>query len=68
MLAIKDGQVVASGPIGPTLTADVMSEVFSMPVELHRIDGRYSAGAQSPSASSASRMASSRSETTFKSG
>ncbi|MDA3039809.1 MAG: ATP-binding cassette domain-containing protein [Actinomycetota bacterium] len=68
VLALKDGRVIASGPIEPTLTAEVMSEVFSMPIELHRTDGRYSARAQSRSASADSRRANSWSETTFKSG
>ncbi len=68
VLAINDGRVVARGPIGPTLTAEVMSQTFSMPIELSRTDGRYTARAQSRSASTASRMVSSRSETTFKSG
>lgn len=68
VLAINDGRVVARGPIGPTLTAEVMSETFSMPIELSRTDGRYTARAQSRSAATASRTASSRSETTFKSG
>ncbi len=45
VLAIRGGAVVATGPIGPTLNAEVMSEVFAMPVQLERSGGRYTARA-----------------------
>lgn len=45
VLAIRDGGVLACGPIGQTLTADVMSEAFAMRVELSCTNGRYTARA-----------------------
>jgi iron complex transport system ATP-binding protein len=45
VLTIRDGVVLACGPIGRTLTADVMSEAFAMRVELSSTNGRYTARA-----------------------
>lgn len=44
VLLLKDGQVVAKGPIGRHLTAANLSECFSMPLQLQRRpDGRLTA-------------------------
>ncbi len=45
LAAIKEGRMVAAGPIESTLSADVLSEVFSLPVELSRHGGRWAARA-----------------------
>src|SRR6195952_5141543 len=48
VLLLRDGQVVARGPIGRTLTAKVLSECFGLPLNLERRpDGRLSAWAPS---------------------
>ncbi|WP_149085447.1 MULTISPECIES: ABC transporter ATP-binding protein [Microbacterium] len=47
VLLIRDGAVVAAGPIAETLTADTLSETFGMPIALSSEDGRYSARASS---------------------
>jgi len=44
VLLLRDGQVVATGPIDDTLDAVNLSECFGMPLELdRRADGRWSA-------------------------
>ncbi len=45
-LLLKDGRVVASGPIESTLTSTLMSETFDLPLEIARVAGRWSARAQ----------------------
>ncbi|WP_101845464.1 ABC transporter ATP-binding protein [Zhihengliuella sp. ISTPL4] len=47
VLLIRDGAVVAAGPIAETLTADALSETFGMPIALSSENGRYSARAAS---------------------
>jgi len=47
VLLIRDGAVVAAGPIAETLTADALGETFGMPITLSSEDGRYSARAAS---------------------
>ncbi|WP_144881188.1 ABC transporter ATP-binding protein [Microbacterium paraoxydans] len=47
VLLIRDGAVVAAGPIAETLTADALGETFGMPIALSSEDGRYSARAAS---------------------
>ncbi|MCZ0708469.1 ABC transporter ATP-binding protein [Microbacterium paraoxydans] len=47
VLLIRDGAVVAAGPIAVTLTADALGETFGMPIALSSEDGRYSARAAS---------------------
>lgn len=42
-LLLRDGETVASGPIGETLTAENLSTTFEMPLELTQRHGRYSA-------------------------
>jgi len=43
LLAIADGRTVARGPIEETLTGDVLSETFGIPLVVERNDGRFSA-------------------------
>jgi iron complex transport system ATP-binding protein len=44
VLMLRDGEVVARGPIDTTLTADAISACFGLPLHLERrADGRYSA-------------------------
>lgn len=47
VLMLRDGLVVADGPIDDTLTSAALSECFAMPLQLERrADGRWSAWAQ----------------------
>ncbi|HKT56607.1 MAG TPA: ABC transporter ATP-binding protein [Microbacterium sp.] len=45
VLLLREGQVVASGPIAETLTADALTETFGMPIVLSQDGGRYAARA-----------------------
>lgn len=47
VLMLREGRVVAAGPIEATLTADNLSEAFGMPLELDRHGDRWSARAGS---------------------
>lgn len=47
VLLIRDGKIVAAGPVAETLTADALTETFGMPIILTREDGRYAARAAS---------------------
>ena len=47
VLLIRDGAVVAAGPIAEALTADALSDTFGMPIVLSSEDGRYAARAAS---------------------
>ncbi|CAH0179992.1 ABC transporter ATP-binding protein [Microbacterium sp. Bi121] len=47
VLLLRDGGVVAAGPIEQTLTADALTEAFGMPITLSAEDGRYAARATS---------------------
>ena len=47
VLMLREGRVVAAGPIEATLTADNLSETFGMPLELDRHGDRWSARAGS---------------------
>lgn len=42
-LLIKDGQVLAQGPIAEALDSDTVSNCFDLPIEVHRNGGRWSA-------------------------
>ena len=44
-LLMKQGEVVAAGPIEDTLTADHLSTTFDLPLALTRTDGRWAARA-----------------------
>jgi iron complex transport system ATP-binding protein len=45
-LVLRDGRVIAAGPLDEALTADTLSECYRMPLELERRpNGRYSAWA-----------------------
>ncbi|GAB2977279.1 ABC transporter ATP-binding protein [Nocardioides montaniterrae] len=43
VLMLRQGSVVAAGPLAETLTADNLSTTFGMPLELSHRDGRWSA-------------------------
>lgn len=43
VLALADGRVLDSGPIDDTLTAELLSECFAVPLHLERRDGRFTA-------------------------
>ena len=45
-LLLRDGRVIAAGPIEATLTAETLSAAFALPVRLERRAGRYSAWAE----------------------
>ncbi|MGS0560214.1 ABC transporter ATP-binding protein [Microbacterium aurugineum] len=45
VMLIREGSVVAAGPIGETLTAETLTEAFGMPIVLSSEDGRYAARA-----------------------
>ncbi|AXL12337.1 ABC transporter ATP-binding protein [Microbacterium foliorum] len=47
VLLMREGRIVAAGPIAETLTADALSEAFGMPIVLSSEDGRYAARAAS---------------------
>lgn len=47
VLLIRDGSVVAAGPIADTLTAETLTDTFGMPIVLSSDDGRYAARAAS---------------------
>jgi iron complex transport system ATP-binding protein len=43
VLLLRDGAVVAAGPLDTTLTEDALSETFALPLELDVHDGRFAA-------------------------
>lgn len=47
VMLLREGQVVAAGPIAETLTADALTEAFGMPIVLSSEGGRYAARAAS---------------------
>ncbi|MDF2492056.1 MAG: transporter ATP-binding protein [Microbacterium sp.] len=47
LLLLRDGAVVAAGPIAETLTAENLSTTFGMPIVVTETDGRYAARASS---------------------
>lgn len=47
VMLLREGRVVAAGPIAETLTAESLGEAFGMPITLHSADGRYAARAAS---------------------
>jgi iron complex transport system ATP-binding protein len=47
VLLLRDGAVVAQGPISDTLTAENLSDAFGMPITLTAEDGRFAARAAS---------------------
>lgn len=42
-LVITDGRIHAAGPIGSTLTSDVLSSAFGLPITVNTFAGRYAA-------------------------
>lgn len=47
VLLMREGRIVAAGPVAETLTADALSETFGMPIALTSENGRYAARAAS---------------------
>lgn len=47
VMLIRDGSVVAAGPIADTLTVETLTDTFGMPIVLSSDDGRYAARAAS---------------------
>ncbi|WP_396187640.1 ABC transporter ATP-binding protein [Citricoccus sp.] len=45
-LLMRQGRVVAAGPLEQTLTEDHLSTAFGLPLKVTRVDGRYSAVAR----------------------
>lgn len=45
VMLLREGAVVAAGPIAETLTAEALSDTFGMPIALTSEDGRYAARA-----------------------
>ena len=43
VLMLRDGAVVAQGPLAETLTAETLGQTFGMRLELNVDDGRYGA-------------------------
>ena len=43
VILLRDGAVVAAGPIEETLTEEALSETFGLPLELEARDGRFTA-------------------------
>ena len=43
VILLRDGAVVAAGPIEETLTEETLSETFGLPLELEARDGRFAA-------------------------
>ena len=42
-LLLKDGAVVAAGPLVDTLTSESLSETYGLSIQLHAQDGRWTA-------------------------
>ena len=42
-LLLRDGEVVASGPVDEVLTAPLLSDAFAVPLDVQREQGRYTA-------------------------
>ena len=47
VMLLREGRVVAAGPIAETLSAESLTEAFGMPITLSGSDGRYAARAAS---------------------
>ena len=46
VLLLRDGAVIAAGPLRETLTEDALSTAFGVPIALHEEAGRYAARAR----------------------
>lgn len=46
VLLMKDGKIVAAGPIAETLTSERLTETFGLPIDIAEERGRYSARAR----------------------
>lgn len=43
IIAMRDGQIVGSGPVATMMDAELLSDVFGTPIHIHEIDGRPTA-------------------------
>lgn len=43
IIALRDGRIAASDTVGAMMRADVLTEVFDTPVQVHEVDGRPTA-------------------------
>ena len=50
VLLLREGSVMAAGPLADTLTAENLSDTFGMPITLTSLDGRHAARAASADA------------------
>jgi iron complex transport system ATP-binding protein len=48
VLLLREGRVVAAGPIQKTLSADALSETFGLVLLLDELDGRWTCRAATP--------------------
>ena len=46
VLLLRGGRIVASGPIGTTLTSETLEQTFGLPLALDRHDQRWAARAK----------------------
>ncbi|MES6558420.1 ABC transporter ATP-binding protein, partial [Cutibacterium acnes] len=44
-LVMAEGRIVAAGPVETTLTSEVLSGAFGMPLTVSHVDGRWNARA-----------------------
>ena len=42
-LLLREGQVVAQGPIEQTITSETLTKTFEIPITMERVGGRYTA-------------------------
>jgi iron complex transport system ATP-binding protein len=47
-LVLRGGRVVAAGPVTETVTGEVLSEAFGLPLRVTRVANRYAAQASGP--------------------
>jgi iron complex transport system ATP-binding protein len=52
-LVLRAGRVLAAGPVAETVTGDVLTKAFGLPLRVERIGGRFVAQASGPGATTA---------------
>lgn len=43
IIALRDGQIVGSGPVAEMMDGELLSDVFGTPIHIHELDGRLTA-------------------------
>ena len=43
VLLLREGRILAMGPVGELLTSDLISECYGFPIDVHAFDGRWTA-------------------------